>query len=115
MRILVSRKKHKKKVLKMAKGMRHRVHCYKIAKNKVKRALVYASKSRKVKKREFRSLWIVRLNAALREIGISYSRFIFDLKNSKIDLNRKSLSEISIRDPNAFQNIVNSICKKNQS
>ena len=95
------------KILELAKGFRGlRSKAFTIAKETVDRALVYAYRDRKVRKRDFRSLWIVRINAALNEKGISYSRFINGLKKSSIDLNRKMLSEMAIHDPASFNTLV---------
>jgi len=99
-------RKHKK-VLDMAKGFwmtRHKQ--FKKAKEAVLHAGEYAFKGRKLKKRDFRSLWIVRMNAALRELGTKYSTFINKLKTNKIELDRKILSQLAVEQPAIFKKIV---------
>ena len=96
-----------KKVLKQAKGYfgsKHRL--YKSAKEQLMHSGQYAYRDRKQKKREFRKLWITRINAACRENGISYSRFIEGLNKAGVEVNRKMLSEIAINDPKAFTELV---------
>lgn len=96
-----------KKVLKQAKGYfgsKHRL--YKSAKEQLMHSGQYAFRDRKQKKREFRKLWITRINAACRENGISYSRFIEGLNKAGVEVNRKMLSEIAINDPKAFTALV---------
>lgn len=98
----------RKKVLKLAKGYfgsKHRL--YKTAKEQVMNSLAYAYRDRRQKKREFRKLWITRINAACRANGISYSKFINGLSKAGIALNRKMLSEIAIDNPEYFTNLVN--------
>jgi large subunit ribosomal protein L20 len=105
----VRRAKHKK-VLKQAKGFwmtRHKR--YKVAHEAVLHAGQYAYNGRRIRKRDFRKLWIVRINAALKGTDISYSRFIQLLKQKNISLNRKMLSELAIHDPSAFKSIVDSV------
>ena len=102
----VSKKRHKK-VLKAAKGYfgsKHRL--YRTAKEQLMHSGQYAFRDRKQKKRDFRKLWITRINAACRENEISYSRFINGLAKAGVDLNRKMLSEIAINDPKAFTELV---------
>lgn len=104
------RRQHHKKVLKKASGFwmtRHKR--YKVAHEAVMHAGRYAFIGRRLRRRDFRKLWIVRVNAALKPFAISYSKFINKLKIAKIDLNRKMLSEIAIRDPNTFKSIVDSL------
>jgi large subunit ribosomal protein L20 len=104
-----SRRRHKK-VLKLAKGYRgRRKNCYKIAKLAVQHGLKYAYRDRKVKKREFRSLWILRINAATRQFGISYSRFISGLKKADIVIDRKVLADIAMHDMTGFSSIVDKV------
>ncbi len=99
-------KRRHKKYLKMAKGYRGaRSKLYTTARETVERALVYAYRDRKVRKREFRKLWIVRINAAARQHGLSYSRLISGLKKADIELNRKVLADIAVRDKEAFAKI----------
>ncbi|WPX97639.1 50S ribosomal protein L20 [Candidatus Fokinia crypta] len=106
---VVARKRHKK-ILEMASGYRGRAKsCFRVAIEKVHKGLQYAYRDRKVRKREFRALWIQRLNAALREKGLKYSHFMGLFLKSKIGLNRKMLSEIAIRHPEQFSEIVNRV------
>lgn len=103
---VTSHKRHKK-ILKMAKGYRGRANsCIRVAIEKVEKALRYAYRDRRVKKRDFRSLWVQRINAAVREHGLVYSKFISGLKKAGIELNRKMLSEIAIHNPESFKTIV---------
>lgn len=103
---ITARARHKK-VLKAAKGMQHnRTRSYRLAKQAVDRALQYAYRDRRNKKRDLRALWITRINAAAREHGTSYSRLIADLKSSKIDLDRKILAELAANEPTAFAKVV---------
>jgi len=98
-----------KKILQQAKGFwmtRHKR--FKVAKEAVMHAGQYAYEGRRIRKRDIRQIWIVRINAALKPFEISYSKFIKTLKDKKIDLNRKMLSEIAINDPGTFKNIVES-------
>ena len=96
-------RRRRKKVLKMAKGYYGaKSRLYKTATEAVDKALRFAYRDRKVKKREFRSLWIVRINAAARALGMTYSQFMNGLLKAKINLNRKALSDIAIRDPRSF-------------
>nr|WP_201767791.1 50S ribosomal protein L20 [Lebetimonas sp. JS170] len=98
----VRRKRHKK-ILKMAKGFYsgRRKH-FRKAKEQIERSLVYAFRDRKQKKRDFRKLWIVRINAACRLNGISYSRFINGLKKAGIELDRKILADLAMNEPETF-------------
>ena len=99
----VQSKKRHKKILKEAKGYRGaRSRTFKVAKQAVQRAGQYAYRDRRVKKRTFRSLWIIRINAAARENGLSYSKLIAGLKKANIDLDRKTLAEIAVNDKEAF-------------
>ena len=103
----VTTKKRHKKVLKAAKGYfgsKHRL--YKTAKEQLMHSGQYAFRDRKQKKRDFRKLWITRINAACRENEISYSRFIEGLSKAGVEVNRKMLSEIAINDPASFAEIV---------
>lgn len=104
-----TRARHKK-VLAMAKGYRGRSkNCFRIAKEKVEKGLLHAYRDRKDLKGNMRSLWIVRLNAACRELGVKYSQFIDKLNKNGVELNRKMLSEMAIRSPGAFENLVKSL------
>ncbi|MCK4278904.1 MAG: 50S ribosomal protein L20 [Campylobacterota bacterium] len=103
------RRKHKK-ILKMAKGYYQRRHStYKNAEEAVRRALSNAYKDRKIRKREFRKLWITRINAAVRALGLNYSSFVHGLKKNEIDINRKMLSELAIREPETFKKLVEAV------
>ncbi|MEY8515940.1 50S ribosomal protein L20 [Lachnospiraceae bacterium 29-84] len=96
-------KKRHKRVLKLAKGYRGaRSKQYRIAKQSVMRALATAYSGRKERKRQFRRLWIARINAAARINGISYSRFMYGLKQAGIDINRKMLAEMAVNDAEGF-------------
>ena len=100
----------KKRILKSVKGHRGSAgHLYRLAKEAATRAAVNARIDRKRRKRDFRGLWIIRLNAACRQRGIRYSLFINGCKKAKIELNRKMLSEIAIADPQGFDTIVGAV------
>lgn len=102
-----ARNKAKKRLFKKTKGYRGgRGKLLRTAKETLVRAGAYAFRDRKVRKREFRRLWIVRINAACRERGIRYSEFINGLKKAEIELDRKTLSEMAIHDPAGFDKIV---------
>ncbi len=106
-------RRRRKKVLKMAKGYYGaRSRLYKTATEAVDKALLYAYRDRRVKKREFRALWIVRINAAVRSLGMTYSQFINGLLKAKINLNRKTLADIAVRDFKAFKELVNTVREK---
>lgn len=97
-----ARRKHKR-MLKQAEGFRgRRGNCFKLAKRSVQKALKYAYRDRKVKKRDFRALWIMRINAACRLNGITYSQFIYGLKQSKIEMDRKMLADLAVNDSKSF-------------
>lgn len=103
----VNAKKNHRKVLKLAKGYygaksKH----YKMANQAVMKSLAYAYVGRKQKKREYRQLWIARINAATRANGISYSKFISGLRQANIEINRKMLSEMAIHDPAGFTKLI---------
>jgi large subunit ribosomal protein L20 len=103
----VPRLKRKKQIMKAARGaFGARSKLWRPAKDNVERGWKYAYRDRKNKKRDFRKLWIIRINAACRERGLRYSEFIHGLAIAKIELDRKSLSEIAIADPAAFDAIV---------
>ena len=100
----VARKRRKKKVLKQAKGYWGRKHSsYRFANEQVMRSGNYAYRDRRVRKREMRKLWIVRINAAARREGMSYSQLIHGLSEAGIEVNRKMLADIAVRDPEAFR------------
>lgn len=106
-RAAVARRQRRKKVLKQAKGQfGKRSRNFSQAKRSVIKGMTYAFRDRKVKKREFRRLWIVRINAACREAGISYSRFIKGLSDSNVEINRKMLSALAVESPGAFRRLV---------
>ncbi|MDD5560851.1 MAG: 50S ribosomal protein L20 [Candidatus Omnitrophica bacterium] len=108
----VATRKRKKKVLKQAKGFwGDRSKQYQQAKRVLMHALKYAYRDRRNKKRDLRRLWIARINAACRQAGITYSVFISGLKKSKINLDRKILADLAVRDNNAFNKIVEAIKK----
>jgi large subunit ribosomal protein L20 len=96
------RARHKRR-LKLAEGFRGRRNgCFKLAKRAVEKALQFSYRDRRAKKRDFRGLWIVRINAAARMSGLSYSKFIRGLSNAQIELDRKVLAEIAFSDPASF-------------
>ncbi len=101
-------RRRRNRILKLAKGYRgRRKNCYKRANQAVERALDYASRDRAVNKRLFRSLWIVRINAAARTVGLSYSKLIAGLAKAKISLDRKVLADMAIADPAGFAAVAN--------
>ncbi|MFP4092013.1 MAG: 50S ribosomal protein L20 [Cyclobacteriaceae bacterium] len=100
----------RKKVLKQAKGYwGRRSNVWTVAKNAVEKGQQYAYRDRKAKKREFRALWIQRINAGAREFGMSYSQFMGALKAANIDLNRKALADLAMNNPEAFKAIVEKV------
>jgi len=106
------RRKFHKKVLEAAKGFwMTRSKRYKVAAEAILHAGQYAYNGRRIRRRDMRKLWIIRLNAALKEFNISYSKFIAKAKIAKVELNRKMLSEIAIKDSATFKSIVNFINK----
>lgn len=108
----VTRRRHKA-VLKQAEGTWGTRHTsYRIAKQTIIRAGEYAYRDRKNKKRDFRRLWISRINAAVRELGYTYSAFMHELSTKKIEINRKMLSELAINNPEEFKALVESVMKK---
>lgn len=103
-------RRRRKKWLKLAKGyFGHKSIGFKVAKQAVVKSWTYAFRDRKQVKRDFRKLWISRINAAVREQGLSYSRFINGLKQANILVNRKMLSELAIREPETFNKIVTQV------
>ena len=108
---VVRRRRHKK-ILKLARGFYSARHKhFRKAKEQLERSLCYAFRDRKQKKRDFRKLWIVRINAACRINAISYSRFMFGLKKAGIALDRKILADIAMNEPQSFAKIVESATK----
>ncbi|MBR5536195.1 MAG: 50S ribosomal protein L20 [Clostridia bacterium] len=100
-------RKHHKKILKLAKGYRGgKSKLYRTANQAVMKSMSYAYVGRKLKKRDFRRLWITRISAACKMNGINYSRFMNGLKKANVDINRKMLSEIAINDAAAFTKLV---------
>lgn len=100
-------RRRRNRLLKWAKGFRgKRSRCHGIANEAVQHAWMHMYRSRKVKKRDFRALWIQRINAAARTLGVSYSKLMGQLHKSGVELNRKMLAEIAISDPVAFQKII---------
>ena len=99
-----------KRIIKSAKGYYgSRGRLFKTAKETVEKGLQYAYRDRKAKKRNFRRLWIIRINAACRLNGMSYSRFIEGLNRKGIDLNRKAMADMAVRDPGAFAQLVRAV------
>lgn len=106
----VASRARRKKILKIAKGYFGRgKNVWTVAKNKVEKGLQYAYRDRKAKKRDFRALWIQRINAGVREYGLSYSKFMGSLKKANIDLNRKVLADLAMNHPEAFKAIVDKV------
>ena len=106
----VAKRARRKKVLKQAKGyFGRRKNVWTVAKNAVDKAMLYAYRDRKTKKRNFRSLWITRINAGARLHGMSYSQFMGKVKGAKIDLNRKVLADLAMNHPDAFKAVVDKV------
>jgi large subunit ribosomal protein L20 len=106
---VTARARHKK-VLALAKGFRgRRKNVYRIAKQAVMKAGQYAYRDRRNKKREFRRLWIARINAGARALGVTYSKFMNGLKKLSIEIDRKVLADLAVHDPVAFESIVNKV------
>ena len=104
------RKDHRKKILKITKGFWGRRHSnYKVAKDAGAKALSYAYRDRRDRKGTFRQLWIARINAASRELGVTYSKFMAGLKKAQIDIDRKVLADLAVNDPAAFGSIVDKV------
>lgn len=103
----VTGRARRKKVLKAAKGYRGRAkNCIRISIEKVEKGLQYAYRDRRAKKRNFRSLWIQRINAGVRELGLTYSKFVAGLKKAGIEMDRKVLADLAARDPAGFKAVV---------
>jgi len=103
----VSAHKRHKKIIKLAKGYRGRSkNCFRIALQRVEKALQYAYRDRRNKKREFRALWIQRINAAVREHGMKYSTFINGLNKAGVELDRKVMADMAMNTPKAFKDLV---------
>ena len=106
----VASRARRKKILKLAKGyFGRRKNVWTVAKNAVEKAMLYAYRDRKTKKRNFRSLWIARINAGARLHGMSYSQFMGKIKANKIELNRKVLADLATNNPQAFKAIVDQL------
>lgn len=110
----VARLKRKKKIMRAAKGaFGGRSKLYRSAKDTVEKGLRYAYRDRRAKKREFRRLWITRINAAARQHDLSYNRFMAGLKGAGVEINRKILADLAVRDPVAFGELAD-VAKKHQ-
>ena len=106
---IVTKNKHRK-ILKLAKGYRGRAkNCYRIAVERVEKALCYAYRDRRNRKRDFRGLWIQRINAAVRQYDMVYSTFMGGIRKTGITLDRKALSELAIRNPENFKDVVEKV------
>ena len=106
----VASRARRKKIMKLAKGyFGRRKNVWTVAKNAVEKALVYAYRDRRNKKRNFRALWITRINAGARMHGLSYSQFMCALKKNNVDLNRKVLADLAMNEPEAFKAIVEKV------
>jgi large subunit ribosomal protein L20 len=106
----VASRRRRKKILKAAKGyFGARSNVYTVAKNAVEKAMTYSYRDRKQKKRNFRALWIARINAAAREHGMSYSQFMHKCAQNQIDMNRKVLADLAMNNPDSFKAIVEKV------
>jgi large subunit ribosomal protein L20 len=106
----VASRARRKKILKQAKGFYgKRKNVYTVAKNVLEKGLTYSYVGRKLKKRNYRQLWIARINAAVRAEGITYSEFIHKLSEKKVDLNRKVLADLAMNEPETFKKLVASV------
>ena len=106
----VASRARRKRILKQAKGFYgKRKNVYTVAKNVLEKGLTYSYVGRKLKKREYRALWIVRINAAVREEGLTYSEFINKLKVKGIELDRKMLADLAMNEPESFKKLVESV------
>ena len=106
----VASKARRKKMIKHAKGyFGRRKNVWTVAKNAIEKGWQYAYRDRKAKKREFRALWIQRINAGARQYDLSYSKFMGLLKKKGIDINRKVLADLALQDPQSFADLVNSV------
>jgi large subunit ribosomal protein L20 len=103
----VASRARRKRILKQAKGFYgKRKNVYTVAKNVLEKGLTYAYVGRKLKKRDYRSLWITRINAAVREEGLTYSEFIHKLAAKNIEINRKVLADLAMNEPESFKNLI---------
>ena len=106
----VASRARRKKIIKLAKGyFGRRKNVWTVAKDAVEKAMLYAYRDRKTKKRNFRSLWIIRINAGAREHGMTYSQFMGKVKSNSIKLNRKVLADLAMNNPDAFKAVVDKI------
>ena len=106
----VASRARRKKIIKLAKGyFGRRKNVWTVAKDAVEKAMLYAYRDRKAKKRNFRSLWIARINAGAREHGMTYSQFMGKVKSNSIKLNRKVLADLAMNNPDAFKAVVDKI------
>lgn len=106
----VASKARRKKILKQAKGYYgKRKNVYTVAKNVMEKGLTYKFVGRKIKKRDYRTLWIARINAAVRAEGLTYSQFIHRLAEKQVDLNRKVLADLAMNEPETFKRLVSSV------
>ncbi len=106
----VASRARRKRVLKSAKGFYgKRKNVYTVAKNVMEKGMTYSYVGRKLKKREYRALWIARINAAVREEGMTYSEFIFKLRVKEINLNRKILADMAMNEPETFKSLLASV------
>jgi large subunit ribosomal protein L20 len=106
----VASRARRKKIIKQAKGyFGRRKNVWTVAKNAVEKAMLYAYRDRRTKKRNFRSLWIARINAGAREHGMSYSQFMGKVKSNNIELNRKVLADLAMNNPTSFKAVVDKI------
>ena len=106
----VASRARRKKILKQAKGYYgRRKNVWTVAKNAVEKAMLYAYRDRRTKKRNFRSLWVTRINAGARQHGMSYSQFMGKVKSNNIELNRKVLADLAMNNPEAFKAVVEKI------
>ena len=106
----VASRARRKKIIKLAKGyFGRRKNVWTVAKNAVEKAMIYSYRDRRTKKRNFRSLWIARINAGARQHGMSYSQFMGKIKSKNIELNRKVLADLAMNNPNAFKAIIDKI------
>ena len=106
----VASRARRKKILKQAKGFYgKRKNVYTVAKNVLEKGLTYSYVGRKLKKRNYRQLWIARINAAVRAEGLTYSEFIHKLSEKNIDLNRKVLADLAMNEPDTFKNLITTV------
>lgn|SRR5690606_12385200 len=106
----VASRAKRKEILKLARGyFGRKKNVWTVAKNAIEKGLVYAYRDRKQRKREFRALWIQRINAGARQHGLSYSALMGKLRNSGVDLNRKVLADLAMNDPAAFEAVINKV------